>query len=107
MFNAEMVNARPRIFCPRHFREFFRAFATNPRFQNPFKYVRRFNVNPETVHFLPRGATGWRIFHSKNNGLLKIKSLVKHLRHTAGFTGAVHLARSNTKSPALLGLTDG
>jgi hypothetical protein len=45
MLNAEMVNARPHIFCPQHFCEFFPAFAMNPRFKNPFKYNRRFLIN--------------------------------------------------------------
>ena len=45
MLNADMVNARPRIFCPQHFREFFRAFATISRSQNPFKYTGIFPIN--------------------------------------------------------------
>jgi hypothetical protein len=96
-----VVNAYPHIFCPQHFCEFFPAFATIPRFQNPFKYIRRFDVNPETVHFPPQGAAGRRTFQSQNSNLVTIKSLVKHLRYTAGFKGAVFLARSNTKKPAI------
>jgi hypothetical protein len=48
--NAGVVNADPPIFCPQHFCEFFPAFATNPRFQNPFKYNCKSKVNGQTAY---------------------------------------------------------
>ena len=51
---------RVRIFCRKDSCEFFPAFATNPQFQNPFKYKRRFDLNHETVHF-SRGRASLRL----------------------------------------------
>jgi hypothetical protein len=51
MVNARMVNAQSSYFSPATFCESFRVFGQIPRFQNPFKYTRKFNVNHKTVHF--------------------------------------------------------
>ncbi len=51
MVNARMVNASPAYFSPATFCESIRVFALIPRFRNPFKYRRSFNLNHETVHF--------------------------------------------------------
>jgi hypothetical protein len=45
MVNARMVNARGSYFSPTAFCESFRVFGRIPRFQNPFKYTRRFQIN--------------------------------------------------------------
>jgi hypothetical protein len=50
MVNAGKVNGKARYFSPAAFCESFRVFGQIPRFQNPFKYTRKFNVNHETVH---------------------------------------------------------
>jgi hypothetical protein len=62
MLYADKVNADPRIFCPQDFCEFFPAFATIPRFQNPIKYSGRFEINHRTVHFAPASrAMQWNV----------------------------------------------
>ena len=45
MVNAGVVNGGPRIFSPPRFCESFRVFGQFPRFQNPFKYTRGFEIN--------------------------------------------------------------
>jgi hypothetical protein len=53
MVNGGVVNARASCFFRAAFCEFFPALGRIPRFQNPLKYGRRFDVNHETVHFPP------------------------------------------------------
>ena len=60
MVNARMVNAESSYFSPATFCESFRVFGQIPRFQNPFKYTRKFNVNHKTVHF-SRGLGSLRV----------------------------------------------
>jgi hypothetical protein len=45
MVNAGMVNARTSYFSPTTFCESFRVFDRIPRFQNPFKYIGRLQIN--------------------------------------------------------------
>jgi hypothetical protein len=47
MLNAGKVNAGSSYFSPQYFCEFFSAFATIPRFQNPVKYKRNSRLNPD------------------------------------------------------------
>jgi hypothetical protein len=46
-----MVNARGSYFLRATFCEIFLVSGRIPRFKNPFKYIRGFNLNHETVHF--------------------------------------------------------
>ena len=58
MLNARLVNARISYFPPATFCESFAVFGRIPRFQNPFKYTRNFQINQS------RGlAAGAQIFH--------------------------------------------
>ena len=50
MVNDGVVNARKACAFRAHFCEIFRVSGRIPRFQNPFKYIRRFDLNHETVH---------------------------------------------------------
>jgi hypothetical protein len=45
MVNACVVNGGASYFMPRQTCEFFRAFASIPRSQNPFKYIRKSRIN--------------------------------------------------------------
>jgi hypothetical protein len=51
MVNGCVVNVRRPCEFRAHFREIFRVLGRFPRLQNTFKYIRRFNINQETVHF--------------------------------------------------------
>ena len=53
MVNVGVVNARVSCFLRATFCESFPVLGRIPRFQNPVKYRRRFDINHETVHFLP------------------------------------------------------
>ncbi len=60
MVNTGMANAwEACVFLPA-FGEFPRVFARILRFLNPFKYIRNFKINHETVHFSGPGAAGQR-----------------------------------------------
>jgi hypothetical protein len=45
MVNPHMVNGGPSYFSPATFCESFAVFGRIPRFQNPFKYTSRFEIN--------------------------------------------------------------
>jgi hypothetical protein len=57
MVNAGVVNGWSAYFPPAAFCESFAVFGQIPRFQNPFKYTRKFHINRKTAHLaLPRGS---------------------------------------------------
>jgi hypothetical protein len=51
MVNASMVNGRVLCFPRATFCDSFPVFGRFPRFQNPVKYSRNFNINHDLVHF--------------------------------------------------------
>jgi hypothetical protein len=66
MVNAGAVNGAAPCVPHAHFCEIFRAFARFLRLQNPFKYIRRFEINHKTVHFcLPaaRAMSGGSVYY--------------------------------------------
>ncbi len=57
MVNAGVVNGGSHIFRPPLLGESFAVFGQIPRFQNPFKYTRKFHINRKSAHLtLPRGS---------------------------------------------------
>jgi hypothetical protein len=66
MVNDGVVNARGACVIHAHFCVLFPALGQIPRFKNPVKYVRGFNIYHETVHFSPGTARRTMFCHSES-----------------------------------------
>jgi len=69
MVNPGMVNAPARCLPHPHFAKISRVFARYPRFKNPVKYIRGFQVNYIAVHFAACTTPGHRKERSNINAL--------------------------------------
>jgi hypothetical protein len=69
MVNSGLVNAEPCGVFHANFREFFRFFARFLRSENPFNYIRNFNINQKTPHPPPHAPGRLRQFTCKTNRL--------------------------------------
>jgi len=103
MVNASVVNAPKSYFSPPCFCESFAVLGRIPRFQNPVKYTRRFEINHNTVHPARASAARLRYFSSSINPLANAKDLKSHRRYNGALKKIAGIAENWPEFPEVRG----
>jgi hypothetical protein len=103
MVNSGMVNGPKSYFPPPCFCESFAVLGRIPRFQNPVKYVRRFEVNHKTVHPARASAVRRRYFSRFINPLVNANDLKSRRRYNGALKKIAGIAENWPEFPQVRG----